>query len=345
MVYKIPVTLLAVLLVSVIIRAQSAASPVAIDAGVFRKNSPQFVENLTAEDFEILEDNRPQKILSAKAESRPLSVVVISTLGQGTECGKLLFIYPDNSALSNDMILFGTAMEQSVTKDDQLAILTTDEKITRLRGFDAGESIEKGFIELTRKSDHDEETIDERASNASSDDSGRVYAGVRTNFIKEAFYKAFDYLKQNKKPENRSVILLLRTVYNPSNLTDPEEEALKSRFSEENIVFNWIGDGVESVFNKMIPVAKFYRTLPQLSGGLKEPCSALKSKKLSALKALIGKVLAPMRSSYRITYVPDRAATAGQSRLLTVRLSNEGRRKANGSVIINAPQYVSKALN
>ncbi len=310
---------------------------------VSQKDTGKPIKNLAPEDFSVFENKRKVKIVSVFEETKPLSIVVIPTLGEGKTCGRGWLLFPGFNNPKNDLRPFTSILEDNIADGDELAIITTDFINTKIRGFDSPKSLAEDFKSFAEYSERAQKTITTEKIKytefGAEPDGESSYTGVETNYVKRALLKSFDYLESNKSAGNRSVILLLRSIYNPTDLNAADREELTKRIANGEAIVNWFGDNSETVFMKMFKDFPFYGTLPKMSGGVKEPCSILQSKKSDELSAAVSNMLEKMRTRYRIAYEAENQTD--QPRNLEVKLTKSGKRKVAGKAVLNSPDVVS----
>lgn len=310
---------------------------------VVKKDGGKLIRNLKAEDFSVTENKSKVRIVAVKEETKPLSIVVIPTLGEGKTCGRGWLLFPGFNNPENTTRPFSSVLEDNILDGDELAIITTDFISTRIRGFDSQKSFSEDFKKFSEYSDRAQKTITTEKVKytefGAEPDGESSYTGVDTNYVKRALLKSFDYLEASKTAGNRPVILLLRSVYNPTDLNPADRENLTKRIASGDAIVNWFGDNSETIFMKMFTDFPFYGKMPKMSGGVKQPCSILQPKKSNELSAAISNMLNQMRTRYRITYEAENESD--QPRNIEVKLTKSGKRKAAGKVEINAPEVVS----
>lgn len=334
--------LTALILSSVCVGQISNSGSGEFTAAVFEKNGGKLIRNLIVEDFRVFENNREVKIVSVVEESKPLSIVIIPTLGEGKTCGRGWLFFPGFDNPENKTTPFSSILEQNIQGGDELAIITTDHLNTKIRDFDSQNQFSEDFDTFAKFSDSAQKTITTEQIKytefGAEPDGESSYTGVETNFVKHALLKGFDYLEKRKAVGNRSVVLILRSVYNPSDLNAADRQNLKKRIAGSNVIVNWFGDNSETIFMKMFTDFPFYGKLPKISGGVKQPCSILQPKKSDELSEAVSGFLNQMRTRYKITYLS--ADNSNRLRTLKISLTKSGKRKAIGTPQINAPEFV-----
>jgi hypothetical protein len=325
--------------------AAQSTETVSVDftVSVYDKKSGELVKNLKPEDFKLIENKRKVKIASVVEETKPLSIVIIPTLGEGKTCGRGWLLFPGFNNPENTAKPFSSILDQSIKDGDELAIITTDFANRYFRDFDSERSFTEDFVAFAKFSDNSQRTITTEKVKygefGPEPDGESSYTGVDTNYVKGALLKSFSYLKSNKNNENRSVILLLRSVYNPTDLDEADRAKLTNLIAQDDVIVNWFGDNAETIFMKMFREYSFYSKLPKMSGGVSQPCSILQPKKGDELTAAVSNMLNQMRTRYRITYEAENQSDLPRN--IEVKLTKSGKRKTAGKFEINAPEVVS----
>ncbi|MBS1792456.1 MAG: hypothetical protein JSS81_01310 [Acidobacteria bacterium] len=316
------------------------AAPADFTAQVFTKKNGAPVADLKKEDFRLFENGREQTILRIERATRPLSIALVPMLGQGQYCDTVLFLVPRKGP-PIPMPLVGGAFEKYLAANDQLAMILPNSKITLFRDLeDPKLRIPEDFERFARHSESVQHRIDENnlpLITNETPDAEKIYYGVETIFITKAVEGTLQYLDKYAAPGSQKVLFFLRPFYNLTQTTDADESKFKLELARQDVIVNWIGDD-GAVFP--IPPFKFWRRLPDETGGEKEPCSLLRSKSADKMGGVIKGMLDRLRTRYLIVYESNNDPAAGKLRSITLDLSDAGRKKVKKQYTVAAPKSV-----
>lgn len=284
------------------------------------------VENLTTSDFRLFEDGREQTILSVERETRPLSIVAVVTLGRGPYCEGQV----KKTTVSKTMDILAQAFTQALRPEDQLALIITDEDATMLRSFAAAPvSIAEDFAKVGPISDANDKSF----SGISLPRTITSHKGVEKNYVEQAVRKAIAYLKQNKRSDNRSVVLFMRDIYHASSISFDAQQEVNASLLEGGVIVGDLG----------VAFANYYNELPGLTGGDKESCYIFVKATDSAIPtATVSAMLDRLRTRYRITYNSTNPKRDGKIRKLKLELAPQWTKGKNKEDIpvVRAPQAI-----
>ena len=317
------------------------ALPTEFTVQVYDKKSGKTVENLSLEDFVLIENGREQMIEKVELKTSPLSIVLIPMIGEGQYCDVSFFIIP-NKPPKNDMTLIGRAFQNNLEMEDEFAIILPDKNSSQLRGFYSPNSwVSDDFAELRKISNLRQNTITEESTKYTdhgTETETESYSGVETIYLEKALDESLNYLETKSKEGNRQIIFFLRPFYNLTNLTPEKEEEFKQKIAKRGTIFNWIGDDKE-----VYPVGpfQFYRKLSEMTGGERQPCKLLKSKDADKINSAVSNMISHLRTRYVFNYTSNNLPALGNLRQIELKLSKKGAQKAKGKFEINFPNIVS----
>lgn len=257
------------------------------------------IENLLPENFEILVDGKKQSAISARRETRPLSMVVIVVTNPWNNC-----LDYDGSGLYELGLAFGKVLGSN----DEVAIVVSDSEGKTMRDF--SRPLDKFPVDfaLARKIARENQTY-----GGTSDDYGNPEHYAGETYPMKALATAVNLLK-NAPPENDRLIFFLSSLYNTEVGKAVEAREILNNIVSNKISISWLDNAAPERHFKLrnVPYGKrsFFLGLSSFTGGYFAECRQntnffnifFGSEKQNSVEADLRALLERTRTRYRLKY-------------------------------------------
>jgi hypothetical protein len=275
--------------------AQVAAAGISV--GVTDKNF-RIVESLTESDFVLTVNGVRRKIISAKRESRNLSIIVI------------VLTNPFDTCLTSGQDVMVEELSNLLGERDQLGIVVSNREGTVIRELsrisDGPQTEFSRAIEIAER--NKTPTFDELGIQSGSD-VGRIYPLIAL--------KTATVLLDKDMSGNDKMILFVRNTRNTVSGSAEEARTIFGEIIRQRISVSWMNDvsARKGYSFPRVPYGSrdFFFSLPSLTGGYLQPCERKADEysvvwgkgKVYETTSSVGSIIRSTRDRYRLLFDVD----------------------------------------
>lgn len=352
-------------------QAEQDNSPLALQytAAIYSSKTKQPLSGLGVSDIRAYEDGVEQKVVAVELETKPLSVMLVISLGATSDC----FFQDVRHFLS----WLGGAIRRNLKAGDEIGVAVTDKDGKILIEFGETEKSMRQAFGRRDAEDPDYWNVGKFDKPWLDVDDGEIGVMSKLNtvsvkgydgdssptftlvaprsYFEIAMRNAANYLVRHHRPSNRPVIILCNSIYNVEMVTSEIEKELDGAIYSNRLIVSWIGKYRKTSFgnpfyaNVSNNYTDYYRNLSGNTGGGTIGCHYFSSPEHSwnPLKSYrkayqefnqdMAELLDRLRTRYRINHLSSNLNRDGKLRQLRLELAPKWKKE---KPVIEAPQTI-----
>jgi hypothetical protein len=346
---------------------------VSFEAQILSRKRRDREDGITERAFQLYENNKERPIISVRQERKPLSLVLVVTLGVNGDCGYL--------EIEKYLLWLGEALSRNLKAEDEIAIAVTNSSGQLLLKF--GETKDRlkqvfgvsqyGKGEIARVSNTDSKVVPGMAivSSATASDPYRE-TQIRKNilmyslnYLHIAVQSAIAYLNKERKQSSRPIIMFCNSLYNLAPVNEEIIDSIEQSLYKQGITVSWVGVPLPYLSRFFLPdyknsnveiegkITKFYEQqhfwqnrdpwilFPEKMGGTVVDCDSFRpiideAKGREIFSKEIFLLIDNLRTRYKITYESDNSDLT-QPRNIRLEMSPKWK---GGKVTLHYPKII-----